>query len=421
MIRNYTLGNKITAAVWFCLLTIWCLSLPACTGMQDKRHRFRVIEEDGVRVALTTGGPRYSEPFVECEQVITLQQDINRPESLLNQPRSPFLGPDGRYYVLDTADLRVAVFDQQGEYERSFGRSGSGPGEYQWMSFQSLRGDTLALFDLDLQRTTYHRLDGSVIDVLKSPFSGLLAKLARDPGGVLLGLATVNSFEASTFLMGERLTILHESVGDTVAVIETHQSRVGMFIETVVGERRVMRSQGIPFTAIPVLQYVPGRGVLLSEGTVPEIDWYDLTGRLVSRYRLEMAPRPVTSELRSRYREKDRAERKTEAEFEGVEPPAMPDPTFPDHAAYWDRIIVDDAGYLWLHDGLDEVTRNEGDPWKFHVIDPTGCYLGIADLPVRSGRIINGFLLGIVTDPETDERVPTVWRLIPVADDFVYP
>ena len=420
MTRKYIQGKKITAA-WFCLLAVWCLSIHACTGIQDKQHRFRVIEEDGVEVALTTGGPRYSEPLIKCEIVLTLRQDLNHPESLLNQPRTPFLGPDGCYYVLDTADLRVAVFNQHGEYERSFGRSGSGPGEYQWMTFQSLKGDTLALFDLDLQRTTYHRLDGSVIDILKSPFYGLLAGLDRGPNGVLLGLTTVNSFEETTFLMGERLTILHESAGDTVAVIETHQSRVGMFIETVIGESRMMRSQGIPFTAIPVLQYVSGRGVLLSEGTVPEIDWYDLTGRLVSRYRLEMAPRPVTSELRSRYREKNRAEREIEAENEGVKPPVMPDPSFPDHAAYWDRIIVDDAGYLWLHDGLDEVTRNEGDSWKFHVVDPAGCYLGIVDLPVRSGRIMKGFLLGIVTDPETDERVPTVWRLISHADGFKYP
>jgi hypothetical protein len=39
----------------------------------------------------------------------------------------------------------------------------------------------------------------------------------------------------------------------------------------------------------------------------------------------------------------------------------------------------------------------------------------------RSGRIMKGFLLGIVTDPETDERVPTVWRLIPSARGFAYP
>lgn len=51
----------------------------------------------------------------------------------MTAPRAFVQGPDGNYYVPDVRDNRIVVFDSDGNYLRSIGRDGEGPGgpEYQ--------------------------------------------------------------------------------------------------------------------------------------------------------------------------------------------------------------------------------------------------------------------------------------------------
>ena len=48
------------------------------------------------------------------------------------------------------------------------------------------------------------------------------------------------------------------------------------------------------------------------------------------------------------------------------------------------------------------------------------CMTPLSRMPAR-GQIVRRNLLAFVTDPETDEEVPTVWRLVPQAEGFIYP
>ena len=95
--------------------------------------------------------------------------------------------------------------------------------------------------------------------------------------------------------------------------------------------------------------------------------------------------------------------------------------SFPEHKAFWNYPRTDDIGYLWLEvPESDEEKELQGEGTLYRVLDPEWEYLGVTRAPVR-GVVMQVRLLGYITDPETDERIPTVWRLVPQARGFRYP
>ena len=75
---------------------------------------------------------------------------LNDGDGSLRYPTAFAVGPDGRFYVLDGANYRVVVFNEQGEYITQWGTRGSGPGQFNLGSgdermdtfvFKSLAGD----------------------------------------------------------------------------------------------------------------------------------------------------------------------------------------------------------------------------------------------------------------------------------------
>jgi len=83
---------------------------------------------------------------------------------------------------------------------------------------------------------------------------------------------------------------------------------------------------------------------------------------------------------------------------------------------------IDDTGYLWLPSPESaEAQEAAGGRMLYRLLSPEGEYLGDMRFPPVSLRIEHGYASGIVTDEETGDKIPTVWRLIPSAEGFKYP
>ncbi len=102
--------------------------LPACgSRQQSATHRFEVSNENGVPVAISTGGPSYNAPVFSFEFLFRLEQDESREETLLFGFNWYMVGEDGRFYVTDTGSQRIVIFDSDGKYSHSLGRGGQEP------------------------------------------------------------------------------------------------------------------------------------------------------------------------------------------------------------------------------------------------------------------------------------------------------
>lgn len=151
------------------LITI--LLLTYCSADRTEKHSFKVEEIDGILTAVNTGGPKYSEELFQYEKILEIQQDENQPESLLGGAVPVFLmDSHGFYYAEDSESRRIAVYDPEGQYVRSIGLVGEGPGEFgEFWDFDDLRGDVLYVSDSGKRRITRFHTGGTLIDVISFP------------------------------------------------------------------------------------------------------------------------------------------------------------------------------------------------------------------------------------------------------------
>ena len=141
--------------------------LVACSSHEvDTSYSFRQYIENGVTIAETIGGPKYSDPLFQYEPILTLKEDPTKPESYLFNPGRISIDTDGLIYVTDRGNQRIAVFNRDGEYLRSFGRKGEGPGEFLSMRLLYLHNNILNLYDFQNRRATLFRTDGTLLDII---------------------------------------------------------------------------------------------------------------------------------------------------------------------------------------------------------------------------------------------------------------
>jgi hypothetical protein len=159
------------------------------------------------------------------------------------------------------------------------------------------------------------------------------------------------------------------------------------------------------------------RGILLSTGHDPHLEWYNLTGTMHTEYRLGLEPGPVSDEDRELAETYFRALFLTgspvgEEYYEAWQKADQ----YPKTRAFWSDVQIDEYGYLWLEDPASHFHKTER---FYRVVSPEGEYLGDCALPQGWVRFSYGHYLVIDMDMEKQDFI--VYRLVPAVDGFVYP
>lgn len=402
--------------VSFCLF--FSITIGACSQTEKGEYSFEVSERNGVVTAVTKNGPKYAEELFEYQQILTLREDPNNPESLIDRPRWFVMSEDGTFFLPHYHDNRIQVFSPEGDYLRSFGRTGDGPGEFRLPFFLSLIDGTITLFDFQQQRATVFRADGTLQEVVRHPDpEGTFEGLHVGPDGILVGLKKPRKFDGNVVQM--RASVLVSSAGG--------DSLHGSSTEWVDwGTRRsvsgpVMVLQPYAYAPDPLALYdSTSKSYLLSSGNDPVIRWYDLDGTLSRVFDLSLP--------------KEQIDRKQVIEevvtvLEGIQTPEIsPDQArsrlrsyeFPRHKAFW-RSVIHDSGYLWLEKPiLYSVLIDQYFLPIYRVISPEGEYLGDTEWPAQRATVMYGRLLALVSDQETGSIIPTVYEIIPSVEGLKY-
>jgi hypothetical protein len=385
----------------------------ACTSQSDQSaHSFRIYKESGVTIAENEGGPRYATDPFEYEFVASLKGDPSVPESLMPRPGDWTAGADANFYVLERRERRVVVFNSAGEYTRTFGRSGRGPGDFVSMRLQSLRDGRLSIFDSSLQRTTVFRLDGTIDEIITLAHGGMKRGLEKTPEGTLVALSSSASHREGITYVALAVTHLSATGRDTLAVIAGNEvaTMAEVFIGYTEGKRTVLET-ALPFGGGATALYVPNRGVMFAEGVTPSLRWYDLRGALVSECRLGIQPQSVSAEMKQEYSESVTVRVAT------VEPEWV----YPEHVAVWNAAMVDDAGFVWLRAVAASIERPDAAGSVMHVVSPDGEYIGVTELPCQVQGFAQGLMLGYNRVEETGERIPVVYHITSAASGLEYP
>ena len=422
------------------VVIILTISLSSALGSSCSKetHSFRIYNDDGVTIALTTGGPKYEEELFTYTELFELQQDPDQPESLLYRPLEFTMDERGYFYVTDSGNKEISVFDSLGRYSHRIGRAGGGPGEFNYPSIQSVQNGIISVYDRYLRRTSRFKTDGTLIDVTSIPVSTNIFDVSAfyhitDDRFLLLS----NKWFMKDVLFQHTAATMLSVSGDTIWSIQTQAVQTGTLIKYTVEDRVIQDVFPYRFGCYPICVYQPDIGIVVSAGWIPELDIYDLAGSLRLKVKITLEPEPITYAERSRIRsliQKNIEE--TEYSVEAAKS-RLENLRFPESKAPWRVIEVDDTGYIWLRKTVSQqewlfqpmaLTVNK--EWEenphYLVVSPEGEYLGSTQRPEAIGPFKfsfaqKGYLLTNGLDAVTNENELKVYQIAPVVEGLIYP
>ena len=336
------------------------------------------------------------------------------------------MGRDGNFYVQDNGNFRIAVFDNDGEYIRSIGREGEGPGEFYMAGILWIHEETIAVLDEMNRRTSLFHTDGTFIES---------RSLADFPGRVYLHPANGRNVVISTNMerfQGERHEEAQQLLRTPEVTITTRQGRDIFNMQSPpfsLGTSIFVEGWGVMtitdyYAPRSGIIYDPYMGILMYSSATPELHWYNTSGKHIRTVRLNLKPESVTAEERAGIR-RYLDQRITSASGEDVRmlyEERRRRHTIQDTKAFWTGVIVDDFGYHWLESFPDYAKAQSGpmDP-SFRVLDSEGEYLGNTTWPISTASVSNGHLLSYHEDMETGEVTFIVYRIEPIIEGMSFP
>jgi hypothetical protein len=100
------------------------------------------------------------------EPTVSIGLGDGDPDYQLYQVAAALRLEDGRIVVLNRGHASLSVFDAEGRFLHRAGRRGQGPGEFEVPGWAGrMRGDTVAVWDQRLRRTTFFTPDGTLVRV----------------------------------------------------------------------------------------------------------------------------------------------------------------------------------------------------------------------------------------------------------------
>ncbi len=385
-------GRRMTAGAIAGLTMI----LAVCDGNDDSE---RVVMRDSSGVMIVESqGPAWREGRgwqLSVQPTLEIGRAEGQPEYQFHRVEGALLLDDGRVVVADAGSGEIRFYGRDGRFQKSSGRRGQAPGEYQAITALGYGpADSIWVFDYGLRRFTVLTTQGDAVRTITV-------------GGNLSALNAVGRLSDGWFVVKEEWSSgLHSEnrqglTRDPVAVVKTSPDGNELdTIATVAGRevylssedgRAVMsaplfaRSSAAAVSsdrvyigdqaAFEVMQYTAG-GSLAQILRVPDVD-LRLTGSDIQHATEELLakePQERRAMLRHHYDQMD-------------VPPTRP--------AYGD-LMVDARGDLWAA----YYVRYPESPAAWTVFSPDGVLLGEVQMPqgLRPLQIGQDWLIGVGRD-----------------------
>lgn len=357
------------------------------------------------------------------------------PEYLFDRIRWVGIVGDDRVAIADGGSLSIRIFDTAGQHVRTFGREGSGPGEFRaplgvWFS----PPDTIHVFDAGLRRVSSFMVNGSLVGTRALAATGPLAYFATalsNGGLVLFWSETVRTGGEQRFTTGNPAIVPDAVHYEYIDPRGEHVGRLalepGRWRYAPAGGVRP-QSQG-PVPALPAgapvishpfsprpIHLARGDTIFLTDGMRPAVVARTSEGEIVRT--IPLPPRALgsieTATVRLRRALEERAD-----ELNLGRLPSIPRvDSLPRIAA----MLMDDQGFFWAKQydpGTDAspllprrlyLAPHGGDWW---VLDDRGNVEATVQLPAGFIlKAVRGSLLaGITVDSMDVERV-VLYRLL---------
>ncbi len=381
----------------------------ACGGAEaNSLARATIDTLPGGTVRVTSTGPTAWPAGKPAELVVEGRfRGTDGTPSELGEPRSLAVDDQERVYVVDTKPSVIKVFSSDGQFVRTIGREGAGPGEFR-VGFIAIRGGYLVLQDPQVARLSVFDTAGTFLRSWNSTCCywamiqldqadrAYIPSMSRStPGAPPRGTPYVR-----WSLAGEAL--------DTIWVPYRESARLWSITATEGGKAKMSMSTSVPFLPLMVSALDPRGGVMYAWTGDYEIVRSATGGDTTMLFGRTWTPDAITAERRN-------AER--ESRIKGVgkdfDPIAVRNAfkleDIPETLPAFESLKVDPTGRVWAR----RYPVSDTTTTMFDLFDSNGTYLGPVLAPVRIGPYTPQVWTrsGVVAVVEDDEGRPTIVRL----------
>jgi hypothetical protein len=358
-------AQAVGTLVFAALSSLW---LPACDSASPEPQVVRT-DSAGVELVRYAGLPAVPEWTVDVDSFLSIGVAEGDAPYELSSVTSVDGTSDGHIVVAETGTREIRIFDENGRFIRTLGRSGEGPGEFGWLDWSVVMpGDSILAWDGRLRRLTVFAPTGEVSRIERVSVAGAHLWMSEDG-----------------FPDGSLLIVMIEDAAGTYATLDPVDSAGPQPLLTM-SERGIYTDQEGRFWSIP---FMPRHAVTLSpdrvyatSGEAFSFRGYRLDGPLAIDVSVGYAPRPITPEEIATYKAERRAElreREERAAQRGmvINQPPLDDLPYPDVYPVLDDIRTDAEGMIWVR----EYVPADSAPQTWHVFDRAGEYRARVRLP----------------------------------------
>lgn len=394
------------------------IALVACGGERGGNGGSTVTDSAGVQLVTSTV-PQWSERGgwqVDSVPVLSIGESNGANPILLVEVSGVRLLSDGRVAVVSGGENAVLYFDAAGKLIRKSGRTGAGPAEFRSVVLVGSLGDSLLIWDGQLDRATLLDPDGKVARTFTLSH-------ADTTGRTRFGFAPAATFTSGALLLAGRAGA---ATGDRNGL---RRDTIPLRTATAGGVigRELVRVPGTEAIVVTTPKYVTRfdrpfgrrtsiatRGIetLVNTGDLDGVAVYDTSGRETASYRIDRARRAIPAS------DIDALGLKQGEQISQL-PPDLATPlrkvildvgvpaTLP--TAY--QLVADADGAIWMRDDVGPVLR-DSIPSRWTVLNAAGAWLGAVTTPRRMDvhQITRDRVIGVWHD-ENDVEYVRIYRL----------
>ena len=380
-------------------VTSIALLLSACImlvsfGYQKAEWKGKIGIEDGVKVIQNPEEPLYGEIEFELEEDLSIgnEEDENY---LFYGVRDIQVDTDGNIYVLDSGNYRLQVFNKNGNYIRTIGKRGQGPGEFNTPRCLRLDDKTGNIYVVDnmLRKIIIFDKEGKYIDK-DIHLVEILSDFCLDSERGILGKFILPGID-SRFI---RKVTHAGKVENTITEIPYYNNRIKLSNSRVGNTAYMMGyffTHGYEYDLF--LSQVDNHTFIYGYSKEYELIAVDKTGETLFMIRKDETPKEITKN------EKDRIKNQEiwNIRKRGYLVSELPI-KFPDYMPYFYSIITDDISRIYIR--KNRVSRESNTIHEYDVFNKEGQYIYKIHLNHYPDVIKNGCVYTRIANEETGEE-----------------
>lgn len=374
----------------------------ACNQSQGPETNASVEVIDGIEFIHNTETPIHPDKTVLFEKDLSISSEDEEGNIVLFDPRQYLVDSDENIYISESSDQVIKVFSPDGEYIKTIGAKGDGPGEFQSIGYLGFTPEgSFVVLDIQARRTNLF-----------------------DASGLFLKSFTWQNFISRAFLFKNNSYIYQENVyGENrqdrklfVSEIDYGGDEIRSYGEFTLAQVKTVRegnsgvSMGIPHSPESIFAGDQNRGWFyhcLNNQYIIEV--YDNTGKIFRKIDRPYEPVPFTDKDRKEYQA--RYENNVNERFNEMFKKLIKEMELPKVKSITTRMLVDDESYLWLQ---TYEQKKEGDQiiTAYDVFNAEGHYYARVWCEINPGLFRKGKMYSMDTDKETGYRTLSRYRMV---------